>query len=106
VDGTRTRAKKTRANSCQLRGIVGLTIKQIAWLDGVGATSGDVDEVRRAEPTDAELERAVVEAVMVGAIDVARTLATRLEKRRATPNVVDLDRERAKRRRASMPRIL
>jgi len=32
--------------------------------------------------TDADLERAIVDAVTLGAVDVARTLAARLEERR------------------------
>jgi hypothetical protein len=39
-------------------------------------------ETPNPEPSDAELERAIVEAVMLGAVDVARTLAARLEERR------------------------
>ncbi len=49
------------------------------------------------EPTDVELERGILDAMRIGLVDVARTLATRLEGRRALGNVVDLAAERAKR---------
>jgi ribosomal protein L13E len=50
--------------------------------------------------TDADLERAIVEAVSMGLADVARTLAAQLDERRRArvpDNVVDL---RKRRRRA------
>ena len=52
------------------------------------------------EPTDAELERGILDAVMLELGDVARTLAGRLEERRMARagNVVALD---AKRRRGA-----
>lgn len=56
-----------------------------------------VDTARGAEPSDAEMERAIVDAVTAGALDVARVLAARLESRRVAGNVVDLTIERAKR---------
>jgi hypothetical protein len=43
-----------------------------------------------SEPSDAELERAIVEAVMRGAMDVARMLSARLEARQPPAQVVDL----------------
>jgi hypothetical protein len=43
------------------------------------------------------MERAIVDAVTAGALDVARVLAGRLESRRVAGNVVDLTIERAKR---------
>jgi hypothetical protein len=45
------------------------------------------------EPTDAELERGILDAVSLGLGDVARTLAGRLEERRRARagNVVALD---------------
>ena len=47
-------------------------------------------------PTDAELERAIVTAVMGGMADVARTLAAQLEARQRARagNVVDLNARR------------
>jgi len=44
------------------------------------------------------MERAIVDAVTAGALDVARVLASRLEARRSEGKVVDLEHERAKRR--------
>jgi hypothetical protein len=41
-------------------------------------------------PTDAELEAAIVRAVMLGAVDVAKALADRLEARRMGANVIAL----------------
>lgn len=55
------------------------------------------ETARGSEPTDAEMERAIVDAVTGGAIDVARVLAAQLEERRhaRTPaNVVHLARDR------------
>jgi hypothetical protein len=51
--------------------------------------------------SDADLERAIVDAVTMGLGDVARTLAGRLEERRRAKggNMVDLEAERARRRR-------
>jgi hypothetical protein len=49
-------------------------------------------------PTDAELERGILDAVSLGLGDVARTLSHRLQARRRGPNVIDLDRERVQRR--------
>jgi hypothetical protein len=57
------------------------------------------DTAPRAEPTDAELEAAIVRAVTAGAFDVARTLAGRLEARRRPAAVVYLTDERSRRRR-------
>ena len=59
-----------------------------------------MEPARGAEsmPTEAELERAIVDAVTMGLGDVARTLAARLEARRHAPNVISLDDERARRR--------
>ena len=60
------------------------------------ATPGDASKPlaadRGAEPTDAELERAIVGAVMAQALDVARLLAAQLDDRRRArmpANVVD-----------------
>ncbi len=50
------------------------------------------------EPSDAEMERAIVEAVMARAIDVARTLASRLEDDVERQRSSDITREREKRR--------
>jgi hypothetical protein len=44
------------------------------------------------------LERAIVDAVRLGLGDVAQALAARLETRMRVPNVIDLERERTKRR--------
>jgi hypothetical protein len=41
-------------------------------------------------PSEAELERAIVQAVTLGAVDVARTLAVQLEKRRQVCGVIDI----------------
>jgi hypothetical protein len=49
-------------------------------------------------PTDAELERAIVDAVRLRLGDVARALAARLEERSRAPNVIDFERGRSKRR--------
>ena len=47
--------------------------------------------VQNSEPTEAELERGILEAVRLGLGDVARTLSRRLERRRAREgNVVAL----------------
>ena len=47
--------------------------------------------VQNSEPTEAELERGILEAVRLGLGDVARTLSRRLERRRgAGSNVVTL----------------
>jgi hypothetical protein len=49
------------------------------------------------EPTEAELERAIVGAVTAGAFDVAKTLSAQLEAPKAAPlprNVVALRRDR------------
>jgi hypothetical protein len=50
-------------------------------------------EPQNAEPTDAELERGILDAVKLGALDLARTLDGRLrERQRARAgNVVALD---------------
>jgi hypothetical protein len=49
-----------------------------------------------SEPTDAELERAIVDAVGMGLADVARTLAAQLEDRRRTRagKVIPIDRNK------------
>ena len=69
-------------------------------LETVRDDSRPVETARGAEstPTDAELERAIVDAVRMGLGDVARTLAARLEARPRGANVVSLDHERARRR--------
>jgi hypothetical protein len=59
--------------------------------------SGPFETARGAEPTNGELERAIVDAVTMGAVDVARTLAARLEARRRADNVIDLEGERRRR---------
>ena len=47
--------------------------------------------VQNSEPTEADLERGILEAVRLGLADVARTLSRRLERRRAGEgNVVAL----------------
>jgi len=49
-----------------------------------------------AEPSDAELERGILDALRLGAVDVARTLNAQLETRRRTrlpSNVVPLPRK-------------
>ncbi len=47
--------------------------------------------MQNSEPTEAELERGILEAVRLGLADVARTLSRRLERRRgAGSNVVTL----------------
>jgi hypothetical protein len=46
--------------------------------------------VQNSEPTEAELERGILEAVRLGLADVARTLSRRLERRRGGGNVVTL----------------
>jgi hypothetical protein len=54
------------------------------------------------EPTDAELERGILDAVRLGLDDVARTLAAQLDDRRRSHiphNVVDYSAERSRRRR-------
>ena len=56
-----------------------------------------VDTALGTEPSEAELERGILDAMRIGLVDVARTLAARLEARRTTGNVVDFTVERAKR---------
>jgi hypothetical protein len=56
------------------------------------ATSGG------AEPTEVELESAIVRAVTLGLGDVAQTLARRLDERRRGANVIDLGAKRGRRR--------
>jgi hypothetical protein len=51
----------------------------------------------QAPPTDAQLEAAIVQAVTLGAVDVARTLAERLQARRRPAAVVNLSAERHRR---------
>jgi hypothetical protein len=51
--------------------------------------SGDL-AVQNSEPTEAELERGILEAVRLGLGDVARTLSRRLELPRGGSNVVTL----------------
>jgi hypothetical protein len=48
-----------------------------------------------AEPSAAELERAILDAVAAGALDVARVLASRLEARRRVAKVIDSEEGRA-----------
>jgi hypothetical protein len=52
-----------------------------------------------SEPTDAQLEQGILEAVHLGLGDVARTLAAQLEARRqaGTGKVVNLDSKRRQR---------
>jgi hypothetical protein len=64
--------------------------------------SQPVATARGTQPTDEELERAIVQAVTLGALDVARTLARRLDGRRSA-TLVHLDREREKRRSVGAP---
>jgi hypothetical protein len=55
--------------------------------------------VQNSEPTEAELERGILEAVRLGLADVARTLSRRLERRRSGEgNVVTLPVARSKQR--------
>jgi hypothetical protein len=56
-------------------------------------TVGDLSQRAETSPgtlSEAELERAIVEAVMQGLGDVARTLAARLEARRSPAQVIAL----------------
>jgi hypothetical protein len=55
---------------------------ELTRLEGVRPVSPEVERGRGAEPTDAELERAIIDSVTMGAVDVARLLAARLEERR------------------------
>ena len=55
---------------------------------------------RNAEPTDAEMERGILDAVRLGLSDVARTLSTRLDDRRRArlpANVIEIDDGRRRR---------
>ena len=57
----------------------------------------NADPKRETGPTDAELERGILDAVRLGLADVAKTLATQLDERRRarTPaNVVPFRRDR------------
>jgi len=58
-----------------------------------------VETATLAEPTDSELERAIVEAVTMGLGDVARTLAVQLEQRRPSRagNIVPIGAHRHRR---------
>ena len=58
-----------------------------------------VETATGAEPTDSELERAIVEAVTMGLGDVARTLAVQLEQRRPSRagNIVPIGAHRHRR---------
>jgi hypothetical protein len=52
-------------------------------IDDPSASSGAPPRSATAsEPTDVELERGILEAVRLGLVDVARTLAAQLEERR------------------------
>jgi hypothetical protein len=53
--------------------------------------------VQNSEPSEAELERGILEAVRLGLADVARTLWRRLERRRSSEgNVLTLPVARSK----------
>jgi hypothetical protein len=101
VDGTRTRAEKTHETAEKRPDRTSDAAIESSRLETARDQSRPVETAPRAEstPTDAELERAIVDAVTMGAVNVARLLAARLdlEERRRASNVVDLERERAKR---------
>jgi hypothetical protein len=52
---------------------------------------------RGAETSPADLEAAVVRAVILGLTEVAQALARSLEERRRAPNVIDLGTKRGRR---------
>lgn len=60
--------------------------------------SRPVDTGGGTEPSEVELERGILDAMRIGLIDVARTLAARLEVRRGAGTVVNLAAERERRR--------
>jgi hypothetical protein len=66
---------------------------EIIPVEGVAAHSVPV------EPADSELERGILDAMRLGLVDVAKTLASRLEGRRRSPptNVIDFESRRPKR---------
>jgi hypothetical protein len=74
-------------------------VVQSPRLETVRDQSRPVETANGAEspPTDAELEKAIVDAVGLGLGDVARALAARLDARTRAPNVVDFERERTRR---------
>jgi hypothetical protein len=77
---------------------------------GSGAESSDIDRgqsdplprsAAASEPTDAEIERGILEAVRLGLADVARTLSAQLDERRRArlpDNVAVLDGARTRTR--------
>jgi hypothetical protein len=71
--------------------------KDIRDSAGLAGRSKDI-AAQNAEPTDAEMERGILDAMRLGLGDVARTLSTRLQDRRrahAPANVLDYELERA-----------
>jgi hypothetical protein len=56
------------------------------------AAISSISETGRGALSDAELERAIVDAVTQGAVEVARVLAARLEGRRRSADVIPFPR--------------
>jgi hypothetical protein len=77
--------------------LTGHFIEQQANDDTLRSTRGLA--VQNSEPTEAELERGILEAVRLGLAEVARTLSRRLERRRGVAgNVVTLPVARSRQR--------
>ena len=103
MDGTRTRAENAHEATEITEGCEPEREIESPRVETVGDRSQRVVTTGGAEsePTDTELERGILDAVKLGAVDVARTLSARLDDRRRVRvpnNVVDYDTERSKRR--------
>jgi len=86
VDGTRTRADGT-TEGLEITPDLGADPDvESPRLTAVRDHSRPVETIRGTErtPTEAELERGILDAINLGALDVARTLSERLAKRQAS----------------------
>jgi hypothetical protein len=86
VDGTRTRAESDLERYETTTDLAADPVVQSPRRATVRDHSRPVETIRGTEraPTEAELERGILDAINLGALDVARTLSERLAKREAS----------------------
>ena len=86
MDGTRTRVQNADESLVSKLDRDSKGELESSPLETVRDHSRPVETIRGTErtPTEAELERGILDAINLGALDVARTLSERLAKRQAS----------------------